>query len=306
MIKCKSIEVTDELLKKLNEFTRREHSADEVYIFSVILCDNEVDRDGERFTVGALNKLKELFVGKTGVFDHNPTTQNQNARIFDTECITDTSKKTTFGEDYTYLKALAYMIKTEKNADLIREIEGGIKKEVSISCSISKQFCSICGADLRESPCDHRKGKTYSGKVCSVILDEPTDAYEWSFVAVPAQRNAGVVKNFDGQSAIEKIEKAEKGISLSASEVRQIKEKLCEFDKIKNDANAYRSELESEIIKLAFITSPYVPSEILASAITGLSIDKLKALRDSYKAEAVETFVQITKPTKTDNSNFIV
>lgn len=306
MIKCKSIEVTDELLKKLNEFTRREHSADEVYIFSVILCDNEVDRDGERFTVGALNKLKELFVGKTGVFDHNPTTQNQNARIFDTECITDSAKKTTFGEDYTYLKALAYMIKTEKNADLIREIEGGIKKEVSISCSISKQFCSICGADLRESPCDHRKGKTYSGKVCSVILDEPTDAYEWSFVAVPAQRNAGVVKNFDGQSAIEKIEKAEKGISLSASEVRQIKEKLCEFDKIKNDANAYRSELEGEIIKLAFITSPYVPTEIISEAITGLGIDKLKALRDSYKAEAVETYVQITKPTKTDNSNFIV
>lgn len=306
MIKCKSVEVTDELLKKLNEFTRREHTADEVYIFSVILCDNEVDRDGERFTVNALNKLKELFVGKTGVFDHNPTTQNQNARIFDTECITDSAKKTTFGEDYTYLKALAYMIKTEKNADLIREIEGGIKKEVSISCSISKQFCSICGADLRGSPCDHRKGKIYSGKVCSVILDEPTDAYEWSFVAVPAQRNAGVVKNFDGQTAIEKIEKAEKGISLSATEVREIKEKLCDYDKIKNDANAYRSELESEIIKLAFITSPYVPSEILASAITGLSIDKLKALRDSYKAEAVETFVQITKPTKTDNSNFIV
>ena len=57
-------------LEKLNRFTRREHTADEVYIFDVVLCDNEVDRDGERFSVEALKKLKELFVGKTGISDH--------------------------------------------------------------------------------------------------------------------------------------------------------------------------------------------------------------------------------------------
>lgn len=39
----------EEILKRLNEFTRREMSEDEVYIFDVILCDNDIDRDGERF-----------------------------------------------------------------------------------------------------------------------------------------------------------------------------------------------------------------------------------------------------------------
>lgn len=306
MIKCKSVDVTDEVLTKLNSFTRREHSADEVYVFSVILCDNEVDRDGERFTVSALNKLSSLFVGKTGVFDHNPSTVNQNARIFDTECITDTARKTSTGENYTYVKALAYMIKTEKNADLIREIEGGIKKEVSISCSVSKQICSVCGADLRENPCEHRKGRSYSGKVCSIILDEPTDAYEWSFVAVPAQKNAGVIKAFDGESADEKILKAEKGISLTASEVRELKAKLSDYESIKKDARTYRNELETDIIKLAFVASPYIPSEIIKEALRGLNIDKLKALRDSYKAEAVEPSVQIKQTQSTDNSNFVL
>ena len=306
MIKCKSVDVTDELLNKLNKFTRREHTADEVYVFSVILCDNDVDRDGECFTKDSLNKLKDLFVGKTGVFDHNPSTANQNARIFDTECITDTERKTAYGDDYTYLKALAYMIKTDKNADLIREIEGGIKKEVSISCSVNRQTCSVCGADLRKNPCEHRKGKTYSGKTCYVILDEPTDAYEWSFVAIPAQKNAGVIKAFDGENAAEKIMKAEKGVSLSAIQVNELKEKLMHYEKTKAEARSYRGELESDILKLAFLTSPYVPSEILLSAIKGLDIDKLKALRESYKSATREPSVQIAKPKETDNSNFIV
>ena len=33
----------EEILKRLNEFTRREMSEDEVYIFDVILCDNDTE-----------------------------------------------------------------------------------------------------------------------------------------------------------------------------------------------------------------------------------------------------------------------
>ena len=34
-------------LEQLNKFTRRQFTGDEVFIFSVILCDNEIDRDKE-------------------------------------------------------------------------------------------------------------------------------------------------------------------------------------------------------------------------------------------------------------------
>ena len=37
---------------------------------------------------------------------------------------------------------------------------------------------------------------SYGGKLCYFTLKAPTDAYEWSFVAVPAQRKAGVMKSF--------------------------------------------------------------------------------------------------------------
>ena len=42
--------VGDDELELINRFTRRNLAKNEVYAFSVVLCDNDVDRDGERFT----------------------------------------------------------------------------------------------------------------------------------------------------------------------------------------------------------------------------------------------------------------
>ena len=102
--------------------------------------------------------------------------------------------RTTAGDKYCWCKGWAYMLRTEKNAELIAEIEGGIKKEVSVGCSAAKRSCSICGKDA--GLCEHERGKYYGGKLCYAVLSDITDAYEWSFVAVPAQRAAGVVKRF--------------------------------------------------------------------------------------------------------------
>ena len=188
-------------LDKINKFTRRDFSQEELYTFSVILCDNDIDRDGERFSDEALESLKTLFIGKTGIFDHNASSSNQNARIFDTEIISDDSRTTKHGTTYKYLKGTAYMIRTDENKNLISEIDGGIKKEVSISCCADEKLCSVCGNTI--SSCIHEKGKYYNGKLCHTILNKISDAYEWSFVAVPAQINAGVTKHFS--DADEKI-----------------------------------------------------------------------------------------------------
>ncbi len=186
-------------LAKLNQFTRREHSPEEVYLFDVILCDNDIDRDLECFSDEALAEMQKLFIGKTGIFDHNPKTSGQTARIYDAELIREESRRTRDGRAYLALRAHAYMVRTDSNADLIREIEGGIKKEVSVSCSAAQRRCSVCGADRRDTVCSHVPGRTYGEKQCHVILDGITDAYEWSFVAVPAQVNAGVTKHFTGR-----------------------------------------------------------------------------------------------------------
>lgn len=184
-------------LDKINTLTRRNFAEGELYTFPVTLCDNDVDRDGEAFTDEALEKLAELFVGRTGIFDHDPKGSNQTARIYDTELVADPEKVTAFGEPYRFLRGRAYTVRTEENKSLIAEIDAGIKKEVSISCSAGKRTCSVCGHDVGSGMCGHKKGTVYDGKLCYHRLGDITDAYEWSFVAVPAQINAGVTKRFD-------------------------------------------------------------------------------------------------------------
>ena len=49
----------------VNTYSRRELSADEVYLFTVVLCDNDIDRDHERFTVESLLTTKRMFSSTT-------------------------------------------------------------------------------------------------------------------------------------------------------------------------------------------------------------------------------------------------
>lgn len=190
-------------LEKINQFTRRELKEDEVYLFDIILCDNNIDRDLECFSENALEQMQKLFIGKTGIFDHNLKSAGQTARIYDTELVKSPGQKTKDGRTLVSLKAHAYMIRTDSNLDFIKEIDAGIKKEVSVSCSAGKHVCSVCGADKAQSACNHIPGRKYGQKSCYTILEDIQDAYEWSFVAVPAQPAAGVTKHFHNVSAPE-------------------------------------------------------------------------------------------------------
>ena len=131
----KNADIMPEEIELINKYSTKELSADEIFTFKLILCDNEIDRDNEKFTISALNKLAELYVGKTGIFNHNMNSKDQIARIYSTEVLTDSGRMTADEEPYTFIQAKAYMVRTEKNKDLIAEIEAGIKKETSVGCS---------------------------------------------------------------------------------------------------------------------------------------------------------------------------
>ena len=85
-------EVSPEDLALINQLARKELTAAEVYLFAVRLCDNEVDRDGEQFPQATLEQLAELFVGKSGIFDHQWSARGQSARIYKTEVIREPEK----------------------------------------------------------------------------------------------------------------------------------------------------------------------------------------------------------------------
>ena len=249
VIKSAAFSDIDEEMALVNQYSRRELGEDEVYLFTVALCDNDLDRDHERFTVESLFALEKLFVGKTGIIDHDPTAKNQKARIISCKVESVDGAVTALGDQLFRLTARAYIPRTEGNAELIDQIEAGIVKEVSVGCSMGHTLCSVCRNDMRSSSCTHQKGREYDGTLCYGELTEPRDAYEFSFVAIPAQRAAGVMKGYKEKdmNEIYKALSGEEEITLSKGEALRLKEYIESLESDSEYAKAYRETLCEEL-----------------------------------------------------------
>lgn len=182
-----AVSESDTDMALINAQALKELTPEEIYTFKVTACDDLVDRDLERFPLETLEKLAPMFVGRTVIADHHWSTANQQARIYKTEVVD-------LGDRHA-LQCYCYMLRTDATHDVIAAIEGGILREVSVGCAIGSVACGICGGDA--TTCKHIKGAQYEGRTCHYELLDPLDAYELSFVAVPAQPGAGVTKNHE-------------------------------------------------------------------------------------------------------------
>lgn len=201
-VKTKSLEVSQvgdisSDLELINEHTVKPLTADEVYVFKVVLCDNDIDRVNDKMTDEFLAEYAQASKGLTGLKDHDWESDNQLARLYDTEVVTDESQLTRLGEPRKYVLGKAYTL--TKYQDYIDKINAGLLKESSVSFDSVEDTCSICGAittkdcdDVAICPNEHIMGQIYDGKLCYNSINKLRDAYEWSLVAVPCQRNSGI------------------------------------------------------------------------------------------------------------------
>lgn len=286
--------VSEQELELINNYTRKKLSADEVYTFSVVLCDNDVDRDFEYFTVQTLDELAEMFVGVTGIYDHNPTAKNQVARIYSCEVEHFPEKKTAYGEEYARLVGKAYIPICDSSREIIDMLDGGIRKEVSVGCGIGECVCSVCGEDMRVHCCSHIKGEVYDGVLCCGILKNAADAYEWSFTPVPSQRKAGVIKSFfDCEDdvfgkGLPKFSESDGGYMLSRKEYSALKEYINDLKRRADESGRYKSLLELETVKEGITARVGIESELLEKMVKGLSVDELLKLRQSFEKKSAE------------------
>lgn len=191
-------------LDYINRFANRKYKANEVYVFTVNLCDNDVDRDNEAFSVEALHELERLFVGKTGILEKSPSSKNSTARIFVCGVESVPGKKTKAGDDYYKLVARAFIPVNENTVDTVSDIKNGRVSEISIGCSVENRMCSICGKDIHI--CGHKKGEMYDGKLCYAKIYDIADVYEWSAVAKPVVKKKATARCLTSpESAIERL-----------------------------------------------------------------------------------------------------
>ena len=260
-------------LEAINAQARAKLTQEQVYVFSLRLCDDQIDRDHERFDTAALPGLAKLFIGKCGIVDHKWSAENQVARIFETQVVQE--------ERVSYIKAWAYIRRGGANEEIIADIEAGIKKEVSVGCAMGRSICSICGGDY--GTCGHQKGECYDGQVCCAILKEPMDAYEFSFVAVPAQRDAGVLKGLG--SAKKCLKELAEEFGLQA-----------EFRALFKQAELgrqYRQELEGNVVRLCLALELGAEEPVLKSIVKTAAAEDLMELKCALE-ERFEQMMPVT------------
>jgi hypothetical protein len=304
---------TDEDIALINTYSLKQLNKDEIFCFSVILCDNDIDRDFERFNKESLRTLESLFVGKTGILNHSMKSEDQSCRTYKTQFMVDSDKKTVDGQPYMYLKAWCYTVKSEKNQSLIKDIESGIKKEVSISCAADSRICSVCG----ESHCNHIAGRKYNGEICHKTITDITDAYEWSFVAVPAQRNAGVTKAFtpgkeSAMNPSEIIKSMTEDSAISDERAKALSDYIENLEALAKQAQCYKEHLTKDVARFARIIMPQVNTKQFTENCANMDLDSLKKLRDDMQKQASEV-LPITSQIKAsathkshNNNDFII
>ncbi|MBQ1805448.1 MAG: hypothetical protein II010_06050, partial [Oscillospiraceae bacterium] len=129
---------------------------------------------------------------------------------------------------------------------------------------------------------EHERGQRYGDTLCYAELMEAADAYEWSFVAVPAQRQAGVIKHFgQGESGTLRELIKRHGTQAQAREIEQL-EHLSALGK------SYLRELRREVVRLMLTAEESLDGALVQTMADKLDEPELRELKKVYEAKAAK------------------
>ena len=135
-----------------------------------------------------------------------------------------------------------------------------------LRASSNQTSCSVPRPSTyrNQGDCGHVKGQEYGGQLCYASLEGASDAYEFSFVAVPAQPAAGVVKSVrrDGGPGLERL-KEEAALGRK-----------------------YLEHLRGEVVRLALLADRELDGRAMKSLADKLSPLELEELCRSFARRA--------------------
>ncbi|MBO1225039.1 MAG: hypothetical protein JYX80_11485 [Candidatus Scalindua sediminis] len=210
---AKGADVTPAMLAKINGYSMKTLTAEDVYVRKYVLANNGIDRDRERFPEKLLDDFARTLPGRSFLEVHDKS-RLPLGLFFDasTEELSPEKFLQLTGEeiklpgyitDAKVLWGWLYLVKSDFNEKLIVNLEAGIYRYISIGFSAS---------DL----------KPVKGEFDQILYYEyigPGEAREGSIVYLGAQPGATLQKSFedDGSVDLEKmsiVPKDEKGNTL--------------------------------------------------------------------------------------------
>lgn len=250
---------------------------EQLYIFSIKLCNNEIDSDFDKLSPEFLKQFAELVTASPIplIKDHRWTAENQVGRVYRAEVIKD--GKNSIGEPFQYVLGYAYV--AADNEDIVNRVKLGLLSEVSVGFDGTDYKCSVCGADVRcwdySCPNGHMFGSLIDGKPAYRIVGGCSAAMECSFVPVPAQ---------DGAAVETKSDKKE-GFTLKRSEFF----KRLGFKSKKADETTAETKTEVPAVPTdEEVTDADIEALIAENATLKQELADLKATAEADKTERIK------------------
>lgn len=199
---------SSEQLAAINVYALDELTADQVYVRTAYLAHNGIDRDNEVFDGALLRDFARSLPGK-GLFVRHPGGWDGDSgpgvgRWFEARVVQMSmdEARTALGEpnlqwpDGTeqaeLLEAGYYLPRSDKNTDLIVDVNAGVASYVSIGFQSSQR------TDIMDA----------NGNVIARRLHAPGEALEGSLVWLGAQPGARTVKSFERSRAVSGLRNA--------------------------------------------------------------------------------------------------
>ena len=194
---------TEKDMAAINQHALVPLTKEQVAVFRMNLCNDQIDRHISRFPVEELKAISEkLIVGKPlmelhdmpsdGLFSSNRGSQPVGT-FFRSQMVKE--------DGQVSVRPDVFMRRDAGDDDLIKKIESGIAKGTSISFALDRPECSACGCDIRD--CAHMLGEEIDDEICHVVLKEVTDVFEGSIVPLGSQGTEFVeARGADGEPVL--------------------------------------------------------------------------------------------------------
>lgn len=178
-------------MESVNRYALRPLQPEDIAVFTLDLCNNQVDRHFSRFPEEELERVNALTPGRPLMERHDMTGSLPRGTFF-------RSRLHREGE-HVSVRPEVYVLRSAGNRDFILNIEGGVYRETSIGFSFRRPECSVCGKDLRT--CAHVPGRSYGGKPCHFVMRGVVEVLEGSVVPAGSQGTRFVAQQRAGFSA---------------------------------------------------------------------------------------------------------
>lgn len=166
-----------DVLAAINSFALRPLQHEEVAVFTLDLCNNQVDKHFSRFPDEELERINRMTPGRPLMERHDLRGTLPRGTFFRSSVHRE-------GEHFS-VRPEVYVLRATDNHDFILNIEGGVYRETSIGFSFRVPECAVCGKDLRT--CAHVPGRRYGDVTCHFIMRDVLEVIEGSVVSAGSQ-----------------------------------------------------------------------------------------------------------------------